>query len=163
MGEFLFVLHKLCVLPSGCCKVPIRRSRYKSKPSSSEVIRFTQNFVLLKHCWNCRCHQADGHRQSQDASRFCQPSISVISSGDPFFLQSCVTPTPQYFGQFLFHMWHISAAGADSSVRELASGGLLGGRRTSKHGQRLCLPGTRFGQPLINFSARFKNLYLSWE
>ena len=103
MGEFLFVLHKSCVLPSGCCKVPIRRSRYKSKPSSSEVIRFTQNFVLLKHCWNCRCHQADGHRQSQDASRFCQPSISVFSSGDPFFLQSCVTPTPQYFGQFLFH------------------------------------------------------------
>ena len=108
MGEFLFVLHKSCVFISGCCKVPIRRSRYKSKPSSSEVIRFTQNFVLLKHCWNCRCHQADGHRQSQDSSRFRQPSISVISSGDPFFLQSCVTPTLNisvnfYFTNYVVH------------------------------------------------------------
>ena len=44
---------------------------------------------------------------------------------------------------------HFQNVGSSSSVRELAPGGLLGGRQASKHGQRLCLPGTWLGEPLI--------------
>ena len=146
-------------IPLGCCKVPICRSRYKSKSKLHTEHCFAKTSLKL---------QVPAGRWTPP-----MPGLITILSTQHIRLQlrwPILSPILRHSNSSIFRsifisqpMWHISAAGADSSVRELASGGLLGGRRTSKHGQRLCLPGTRFGQPLINFSARFKNLYLSWE